>query len=204
MALFGFLLKAIFTMQVCQFFSDSRRSGALEMLLSTPLTNREIILGQSAAMRRTFLWPCAVFAGVIFVPATFQVMSGVHAMKLDQLIVGTGGFAMCLFQTARMGADFLALFWLGLWLALTMKKPSFAPALTLLLVIILPAFLCWFDFLADLGMILWCSMRLRQDLRWALARQHQRMASPAISAVGPARIPPVICEQMGNSRLPAK
>src|SRR5882724_7774391 len=112
-------------------------------------------------------------------------------------MIGTGGFFLSAVNAVRMVADLFALFWLGLWLALTMKKPSFAPALTMLIVIILPAFFCC-DIFADLLMIFWCSTRLRQDLRWVLARQYQ---SPVVSPRSftfdrpPGGVPPVIAKR---------
>ena len=195
---FGFLLKALFTVQVCRFFAGGRRSGALEMLLSTPLTNRGIIRGQSMAVRRTFLWPSATFLALLFVPIAAQVMSGMYSLNLKQLMGGGVGFVECVINAVRMVADFFALFWVGLWLALTMKRPAFAPALTILSVLILPAFLCYLDIFADLLLILWAATRLQQDLRWVLARQYQTsseipLSSALLRPVAP--IPPLLSKR---------
>ena len=53
----GFLLKLLVTSQACRFFIESRRNGNLEMLLCTPLRNRDIICGQWLSLKRIFLWP---------------------------------------------------------------------------------------------------------------------------------------------------
>src|SRR5208282_211431 len=43
---FGFILKCLVALEACRFFVEARRNGALEMLLSTPLTSRDILSGQ--------------------------------------------------------------------------------------------------------------------------------------------------------------
>jgi len=187
---FGFLLKALFTFQVCRFFSEARRNGALEMLLCTPLTNREIIRGQSIAARRAFLWPVLIFTGLLFVPAGARVISGLSSLDLQQLLTGGAGFVMSAITAVRTVADFLALFWLGLWLALTMKKTNLAPALTILLVLILPSVLCILDVFADLLFILWGATKLQQDLRWVLAQQYQ--TTFPIKSTALIQAPPII------------
>ena len=192
---FGFLLKALFAVQACRFFAEARRNGALEMLLSTPLTHRDMIRGQSIAIRRTFLWPFVTFVGLLFLPVMVHVISGLRSLNFEQLMTGGFGFFMSAISAVRAIADFFALFWLGLWLALTMKKPSLAPALALLLVVILPSVLCWLDLFADLFFILWGMTKLQQDLRWVLAQQYQTVTPPArhpaLSAAPPG-VPPVI------------
>ena len=58
----GFVFK-ILRLEVFRF---SWRSGAaaLELILSAPLTSREIIIGQWLAfLKRVFLWPLIVFLG---------------------------------------------------------------------------------------------------------------------------------------------
>jgi len=186
---FGFILKLLFTAQVCRFFVEARRNGTIEMLLCTPLTNREIIRGQSLAIQRNFLWPVVVFVSMLFVPVIVTVISGLSSNSFQQVITGGAGFAMSGITAVRAVADFFALFWFGLWLALNMKKPNFAPALTMLAVVILPAVLCWLDVFADLFFILFGVTRLQQDLRWTLAHQFQSTfptkLQPTLAAVPP-------------------
>ncbi len=192
---FGFLLKALFAVQACRFFTQARRNGALEMLLSTPLTQRDVIRGQADALLRTFLWPVVALVGLLFLPAGAQMISGLRSLNAEPLMTGGFGFVMGAITTVRVAADFLALFWLGLWLALTMKKPSLAPALALLLVIVLPSFLCWLDLFADLFFILWAATKMQQDLRWILAKQFQTAATPTVRQVpapAPTGVPPII------------
>ena len=61
--IFGLSLKVCMAFQAPRFFVDVRRSGAMEMLVGTPLTVKEILDGQWAVLRRTFLWPSLLFVG---------------------------------------------------------------------------------------------------------------------------------------------
>ena len=72
---FGFLLKLLLALQACRFFVDARRSGALEMLLCTPLTSREIIRGQVLALRRNFQRPVVTLLVVLYVPGAVQLIA---------------------------------------------------------------------------------------------------------------------------------
>jgi ABC-type transport system involved in multi-copper enzyme maturation permease subunit len=193
---FGFLLKLLFTIQVCRFFADARRNGALEMLLCTPLTNKEIIRGQGMALRRMFLWPGVVFVVLMFLPVVAHVISALASFDFQRLMTGGFGLFVSLVTAARTVADFFALYWLGLWLALTMKKPSLASAMTILAVLILPSVLCWLDLLADLFFILWGATKMQQDLRWVLARQSEMEATRLQARVvpPPSGVPPVIAQ----------
>jgi hypothetical protein len=51
------LFKILVTLETTRRFSEDRRSGALELLLVTPLTEREILDGQRLALRRHFKYP---------------------------------------------------------------------------------------------------------------------------------------------------
>lgn len=192
---FGFLLKALFTVQACRFFTQARRNGTLEMLLSTPMPQRDIIRGQAVALRRTFLWPVVAFVALLSLPAAAQMLSGLRSFNAEPLMTGGVGVFVSAISTVRAIADIIALFWVGLWLSLTMKKPALAPAFTLLLVLVVPSFLCWLDLFADLFFILWGATKLQQDLRWVLARPHQTVAPPTLRPAltsSPPGVPPVI------------
>jgi hypothetical protein len=66
--LFASLLQSVFKYQVgaeaCRRFSQDRRSGALELLLSTPLRPEDIVAGQTRALHRIFLPALAVLLAV--------------------------------------------------------------------------------------------------------------------------------------------
>jgi ABC-type transport system involved in cytochrome c biogenesis permease component len=119
---FFLLLKVLFAVQACRFFSEARRNGSLELLCCTPLAMRIIVKGQWAHLRRLFLWPVA-------------------AMMVAQLALSgssLGAFLIILFVTIGNLLDFFAIGWFGMWLALSIKRPQWAAGLTLLFVVILP------------------------------------------------------------------
>ncbi|MCX6928466.1 MAG: ABC transporter permease subunit [Verrucomicrobia bacterium] len=169
---FGFLLKLLLVLQACRFFVEARRNGALEMLLCTPLTSRDILDGQTLALRRSFLGPVVVLLALIFVPAVVQAVTARAWLNQTMgmaIFECFGAGVYCL----RMYADCYAITWFGMWLAFTLKKPGLAPALTILFVLLLPSMLCWLDVFADLFFILWGMIKLRQqDLRFLVARSH--------------------------------
>jgi ABC-type transport system involved in multi-copper enzyme maturation permease subunit len=194
----GFLLKLMVASQACRFFVESRRNGALEMLLCTPLRNRDIIRGQWLSLKRLFLWPLIVLALLNLVPVAFlgyRAFSGPGLSEVLQSIpravlsLGTS----CWF-TLGLVVDVFTIGWVGMWLGLSAKKPELAPFWTILFVLILPLFLCGFDLFLDVLLIIWASSSLQVDLRWTLSRQYQVPAAqmtPQI-ALPYIRPPPVI------------
>jgi hypothetical protein len=176
---FGFLLKWLVALQACRFFVEARRNGALEMLLCTPLTSRDIISGQALALRKAFLWPVLTLLLLFSVPVVvhFLVARTGSSAELSTALFGVLTWGIyCL----RMFADCYALGAFGIWLALTAKKPALAPALTILFVLILPSALCWLDIFADVFFISWGVSKLYGvDLRLLLAQEYQRgLATP--------------------------
>jgi hypothetical protein len=136
----------------------------LELLLCSPLRNAELIKAQWRALRRIFLWPLVVFLllrVITLPPAPFRV--GVPPGVGNLMETGFLGF---FFLTVSLFADILAVGWFGMWLALTMKRPVLAPALTILFVLVLPTFLYRFDLVADILFVSWGTTQLQQDFRW--------------------------------------
>jgi hypothetical protein len=191
---FGFLLKWLLALQACRFFVEARRNGALEMLLCTPLTGRDILDGQMLALKRSFLRPIVWLLVLLFVPVVFQLVAARawHTPEMGTAFIGLVGSG---FGCLRMCADCYAVIWFGMWLALTLKKPGLAPSLTVLFVLVLPSMLCVLDVFADIFFIAWGMTKLRhQDLRLVVARQLEpvRAGSLAAAATATHRPPPVI------------
>ena len=181
---FGFLLKWLLALQACRFFVDARRNGALEMLLCTPLTSRDIIRGQVLALRRNFQRPVVTLLVVLLCRERFKLIAArgwsSPGAASAAFALGIGG-VYCL----RMLADCVALGAFGIYLALTLKKPSLAPSLTILFVLILPSVLCWLDIFADVFFIVWGMSKLKQpDLRSLLAREYQPVAGATMVLQG--------------------
>lgn len=194
--IFGFVIKLIFTAQACRFFIESRKNGALELLLTTPLRSRDIVRGQWLALRRIFLWPLIVFGLLNLTPLVFIVCRALAGAGLYQAlgpIAGAiGALLFTLFCTVGLLADIVTIGWVGMWLALTAKKPRLAPVWTILAVLILPSVgvFCGLDLLADMFLIIWASSSLQTDFRWTLSRQYQVSPAQMTPQVALPYVPP--------------
>src|SRR6266513_2054195 len=115
----------------CQRFGPDHRSGALELLLSTPLTVREILHGQMLALKRQFFWPVLLVAGLDFL-FLFTAVNRTGSAGDSQVLW------FCLGVIATFAADVYTLCWVGMWSGLTAKHPNRATAATFARVVILP------------------------------------------------------------------
>jgi hypothetical protein len=142
-ALSGLLLlvKTLFAWQACEFFATCRRNGALEALLTTPLTDAEIYRGQWASLRRNFGPPLIVLCVLL---AVGPLLQAVMSSK------GTGGtfpadqvrtFGIWLYVVINLPLELMAIAWFGMWLALTETRPGWAFAKTVAFVVVLPQIL---------------------------------------------------------------
>jgi hypothetical protein len=194
----GFVLKMLVASQACRFFAESRRTGALELLLCTPLRNSEILKGQWLALQRLFLWPLIVFLALALVPSAYRVYLAMMRSHMSDfagaILAAAGSSLVVLWLAIGLITDFFAVAWTGMWLALTLKKPNLAPALTILLVLVLPSIgFCGMDLGVDLVFILWAATKLQGDLRRTVARQYQYSAPLVPANVSPVpKAPPVI------------
>lgn len=119
--------------EACHLFADARESGALELLLCTPLTPREIIEGHLLGLRRGFYRPvvgllvveCFLLAGQVYVTR--------HNPTLSVFLVVLVG--LCL---AGAWMDLVAVARFGLWQGLATRQASKAVTKTVLYVLILP------------------------------------------------------------------
>ncbi|HWD19350.1 MAG TPA: ABC transporter permease subunit [Verrucomicrobiae bacterium] len=128
---FYFLLKLLFASEAVRFFAEGRRSGALELLRTTPLAGQFMVSGQWAAWRRVFSPAIALLAGMhIF--AAFWTMRGSPFPGLF------GGGLFSYKALANIG-DFLAIGWFGMWMALVCRKPAHAAWLTILFMVLIPS-----------------------------------------------------------------
>ena len=98
-----------------------RQSGALELLLSTRLSVREIIAGQHQALLRMFGWPLlALFglhlAGLGLLPT---ILSTLLHHDLDPAL----WIVSCACNIVGLSASLWALAWVGLWTAVKRHRP---------------------------------------------------------------------------------
>jgi hypothetical protein len=101
------LLKINIALEGGRYLAEDRRSGALDLLLATPLTVKEILRGQFSALTRRF-------AGRIILTMLFSMGLCVIAMGNPRGTVQ--GRASLQILTICLVADSFALMWMGMWL----------------------------------------------------------------------------------------
>lgn len=140
-ALTGLLLlvKTLFAWQACEFFASCRRNGALDALLTTPLTDAQIYRGQWLALRRNFGPPMVVLGLILalgpFIQALVRLPTVPFGPAWEPLFRAWG---MWLYWVVTLPLELTAIWWFGMWLALTEKRPSWAFAKTVIFVVALP------------------------------------------------------------------
>jgi hypothetical protein len=133
------VLKLWIGIEACQRLAEEQKMGSLELLLSTPLSERAILRGQFLALRRQFLKPLAVVIGVEIV---FML-----AVSRHSVVPAEEGARQVAFGLTGLGLlilDIAALTWVALRAALTAKSPHRASAGAILRVLVLP----WIGFAA--------------------------------------------------------
>lgn len=123
--LLGLILKIWLAIEAAHRFNHDRQSGALELLLSTPLDVDEIIRGQLQALKRQFLWPSVTLIMMLF----FFVLSEKAKEGLTSWWLGSMAFVV---------ADMVSIAYLGMWLGLERRYATRAAGITLAQVIVLP------------------------------------------------------------------
>jgi hypothetical protein len=127
------VLKIWIGMEACQRLAEEQKIGSLELLLSTPLSERGILRGQFLALQRQFFKPLVVVIGVeiVFMLAVSR-HSGLPAEEgARQVAFGLAGIVLLIL-------DIAALTCVALLSALTARSPSRASASAILRVLVLP------------------------------------------------------------------
>ncbi|MCF7763810.1 MAG: ABC transporter permease [Verrucomicrobia bacterium] len=131
------ILKVWIGVEACARFADDHRSGALELLLTTPLPQSEFFEAHFLALRRQFLLPIvAVFAFDLLVmyqilPAKgFWNVSWLESQSLPRLAIGI--------SMVLLVVDSFALCWVGVWEGLFARSTNRALGVTLAKVMALP------------------------------------------------------------------
>ncbi|MEW6303892.1 MAG: ABC transporter permease subunit [Verrucomicrobiota bacterium] len=170
-----FVMKVLLATRVCRFFVEARRSGAMELLLCTPLTGKQILSGQWQALRSYLMPFCLVgVIEILNVAIQFYLNWGVHTLPVSGFIQSFRGPFGHLYYLIRTVTDVFAIVWLGMWLGLSAKKPSFAGGWTVLFGVVLPAFaVCVPNLLIDIIVILWAKDKLERHLRKTLLDQYK-------------------------------
>ena len=176
-------------------FGDARASGALELLLSTPMNVRQIIRGQDLALRRLFLPPIAALLGFellvlvvqLFNLALHDSLRSNNAWEMVASLVGE----MMIVTTFVL--DLCAVSRVGMWFGLTSRKPTQAMTKTVLYVLVLPLvgslLMCFLGpgllLAKSIIFLTWAHGRLQNDFRtvatqrFDVTRSVDRPAPPA-------------------------
>ena len=174
-----FVTKLLFAFEACRFFADTRRAGAFELLLGTPINANKFVNAQWKSLWGSFGPPLLTALGVGFLCVLYGVI--ISMTKSEEMgVIGTIGIVATLGVALIEVMDFVAMGWLGMWLALTMRKPHLAAGATILYVIILPSVtVCYawmFGFVVDVILIAVFATKMRMDLR------HLVLERPALQA----------------------
>jgi hypothetical protein len=154
--------------QACFLIADARKSGALDLLLTTPIKPSQIVDGHIEALKRQFLAPIAVLCFLEFV--ILLNFLGFNPGQTGDCFALSTIFGLML--AAMIATDLLAVTWFGLWMGLTSKRSAHAVARTVIYVLVLPLVLvgCWClwpvaAIVKDLLFANYARTRLRQQFR---------------------------------------
>jgi ABC-type transport system involved in multi-copper enzyme maturation permease subunit len=125
---------SLFAWCASRFFAETRRSGELELLWTTPLKGAGLVLDQWRALRRMLLWPVLT----LFVPPLLQYLWLVlsYATAGNAPTVYQSGTMLLVYAVTVLGSLIVvvlhtaALCWLGLWFGLTARTQATAIAWT--------------------------------------------------------------------------
>jgi ABC-type transport system involved in multi-copper enzyme maturation permease subunit len=175
----GLMLKAWLAAEASRTLSEDRRNGGLELLLSTPLHEKEIVHGQLLALRRQFGPPTValLLGNLMFLMVGMRRWDSEERTVFLALHLLLGGFLV---------ADMMALSWVGMWLGLTNRKPNRAALLALTRILVLPGalFVAHISFWAafpnndpiSAALISWILPALAADLYFGLSARNKLRA----------------------------
>ncbi len=174
-----------------RFFQDTRRQQDLELLLTTPLGARNILIGQWRVLRRALAWPLGLVLGVALPAGISLIYDFANGYQRDIWLL-TQPFLI----GVNLVLEAVVLCWVGIWFGLRARNPMTAVAGAVGLVQLLPlalavAFMwCWtwlprlslplptarnrmppvilallFFVAKNVALILWARFRLRRELR---------------------------------------
>jgi hypothetical protein len=133
--LLNLVIKVWFALEAGKQLAEDRKQGALELLLSTPLTVQDILRGQRLALERQFLGPVMAVLMVFFLFLTASSSDAMSQQNPEDRVL------WMLFWAALMVmlvADLAGLYWVGMWEALAAKNPTRATATSVGRILVLP------------------------------------------------------------------
>ena len=212
-------IKTWFASEAGRQLAAERQQGALELLLSTPLTVRDIMRGQLLALKRQFLGPMLLVLALFLV---FMCATLVNTTDVEERASCFWGY---LAGMLLLVLDLAGLYWTGMWQGLTARNPNRATSAVVARILVLPwvayalvilvVTLTWssrsqepswkfflgvwvvLSLAADLGFGLWSRAKLLSEFRLAAEQRY----SPGLgfwkrlfsgTSPVPAKLPPVV------------
>jgi ABC-type Na+ efflux pump permease subunit len=121
-------LKMWVVIEAGQRLAEDQKAGALELLLSTPLSVKDILHGQWLALRRQFLRP---LVAVLALELVLMFLMARRPTNGETPTIWLAGMFMLV-------ADILALGWVAMRAALTAKNPNRATATAMFRILVVP------------------------------------------------------------------
>jgi hypothetical protein len=138
------IVKGLLALEASRCLSADQRSGALELLLATPLSPRAILAGQWQALKRQFAW---LNAGLVLMNLAMAAMVILGRRNLDMPFDVAGLFSLFfLGGIFLLWVDFLAIVWVGMWMGLRGLRHHRA-ALNALGLVLMPPWIAVFLFI---------------------------------------------------------
>ncbi len=128
-------LKVWLVSEVCTRFVEDRACGALELLLSAPITIRDMAKGQFLALRRQFGRPVLLLVGLTLLLMFWSLRSSHSGSTAGEIRLLFWSLIIMLF------ADLAALTWVSMWQAIRTGQVNRAASAASLRILFLPTFL---------------------------------------------------------------
>jgi ABC-type transport system involved in multi-copper enzyme maturation permease subunit len=173
-----------FAGEACRQLAEDRKAGTLELILSTPLTIRDILRGQSLALQRQFLGPVLV----MLVIETLLMFAGFSDASLSNSDHNAWA-AVWLSGMMMLVLDLGALYWICMWQGLTSRNPARASSGSLARIFVVPgtgyAVVMLLGVLVSMGgtrmpepdwpffLGLWLGLRIAADVGFASLARHK-------------------------------
>jgi ABC-type Na+ efflux pump permease subunit len=139
----GVWMQVVVIFQASRFLVEERKSGGLELLMSTALSPEEIVNGQVRALVRIFRGPVWLLLGVMLFPFVLQWVASSFSRENWEVGLMEGG--LVLVMMAYRALSFVVGIYAGGWLSLALsagsRKPERAPYMVTLYLVLLPIIL---------------------------------------------------------------
>ncbi len=125
------VVKCWFAGEASRQIAEERKAGTLELLLSTPLSVRDILAGQVLALMRHFAGPVLVLllTECLFIIAPLPDLTSEDRALWAAFLIGS---------MVMLVGDLVAFHWVGMWQGLTARNPARAASNSVLAILCAP------------------------------------------------------------------